>query len=56
MDYKEAWKAIKKTLQIGLLVKESGLIDTKDGGAEKLARAIIETMEECEKAIGEESK
>lgn len=38
MDYKEAWKSIKTTLQIGLLVSDSRLIDFDDDGAVEMAR------------------
>lgn len=61
MDYKEAWITLKKTLQICLQVKEflvrvPGPIDIKDGGADEMARAVIEMMEDFEKLIEEEGK
>lgn len=61
MDYKEAWKTVKITLQTCLQVREfpvraPGPIDIKDGGADEMARAVIEIMEDCEKLIEEEGK
>lgn len=54
MDYKEAWESVKKTLQIGLLVNDSGLIEFEDDGAVEMAKLVIEMMENCEKLMKEE--
>lgn len=55
MNYKEAWESVKKTLQIGLLVADSGLADFEDNGAVETARIVIQMMEDCEKKMEEES-
>lgn len=53
MNYKEAWESVKKTLQIGLLVNDSGLIEFEDDGAVEMAKTVIEMMENCEKLMKE---
>lgn len=56
MDYKEAWKDIKMTLQLSLLVGDSGLFDVDDDGSDQTVKAVLEMMKDCEKSIGEEGK
>lgn len=65
MNYKEAWEHVKETLQICLLLNDSGHvclsvndaepIKFDDDEANKLAKAIISMMESCENKIKEEA-
>lgn len=66
MNYERAWKSVKKTLQIclllndsghvGLSVNDAGLVKFDDAGADKMAKAIISMMESYEKKIEEEKE
>lgn len=65
MNYERAWKSVKKTLQICLLLNDSGHVGLSVNGAgpisfdddeaNKLAKAIISMMESYEKKIEEEA-
>lgn len=54
MNYKEAWESVKKTLQLSLLVNDSGLIEFEDSDAVEMARNVVEMMDDCEKKIEED--
>lgn len=57
MNYEQAWKKLKASLELSLLLSGFGFFvsGSRDSDAVKMARAVLEAMGESEKLIDKEA-